>query len=65
MTHQTLIYGPAYRDDEAPFPEALEAEPLPPFPAPRVTPRGYRTTTARRRRLTILGHVAALIVTLL
>ena len=60
-----LIYGPAYRADEAPFPEALQVTPLAPFPAPRVARRAYHTSTARRPRLTLMARAAAVLVALL
>lgn len=56
-----LIYGPAYRADEAPFPEALQVAPLVPFPAPRRTPLRFKTSSARRPRLSFVARVAAML----
>jgi len=58
--HQ-LIYGPAYRADEAPFPEALEVTPLVPFPAPRHPRRQIKTSTARRPRQSFVLRLAAML----
>ena len=59
-----LIYGPAYRADEAPFPEALQVTPLAPFPEPLRARRAYHTSTARRPRLTLMARAAAVLMAL-
>ena len=56
-----LIYGPAYRADEAPFPEALQVAPLVPFPAPRHPRRQIKTSTARRPRQSFVLRLAAML----
>jgi len=43
-----LCYGPAYDPSSAPFPEAVRAPNLLPFPAPRQRRPRFTTSTASR-----------------
>lgn len=56
--HQ-LVYGPAYRPDTAPFPEAVTVAPLPMFPAARPRRPKYTTSSARRPRPSFVARIAA------